>query len=67
MNLCSASYVTADNVTLLAFAAERRRAAIDRYLLTAGPTAANPRVMGQTDGNMDEQTDRETDGHPTVT
>jgi len=38
----------ADNVTLLAFAAERRTAvvpsavAIDRYPLPAGPTAANP-------------------------
>ena len=43
----------AGNVTLLTFAAERRatvallllgasRAAIDRYLLLAGPTAANP-------------------------
>jgi len=30
--------VTADNTTLLAFAAERRAgAAIDRYLLLAGP------------------------------
>jgi len=39
---------SADNVTLLAFAAERRAAlrlaaaAIDRYLLPAEPTAANP-------------------------
>jgi len=45
---------TADNVTLLAFAAERRAAerraaagrpaadAVDRHLLLAGPTAANP-------------------------
>jgi len=45
---------SADNVTLLAFAAERRAAerraaagrpaadAVDRHLLLAGPTAANP-------------------------
>jgi len=38
----------ADNVTLLTFAAERRAtgrlaaAAVDRHLLPAGPTAANP-------------------------
>jgi len=36
---------SADSVALLAFAAERRAAAaavIDRYLLPAGRTAANP-------------------------
>jgi len=37
-------------------------AAIDRYLLLAGPTAANPPLAaGQTDGI------RRTDGHRTVT
>jgi len=41
------------------------RAAIDRYLLPAGPTAANPpqrraRPDG-TDGQTDRQTDRPTD------
>jgi len=33
-------------VTLLAFAAERRRQEIDRYLLATGPTAANPPRRG---------------------
>ena len=52
---------SADNVSLLAFAAERRpRAASDRYLPAAWPTAANPpqrpsngiygRTNGQTEG-----------------
>jgi len=60
---------SAVNVTLLAFAAAaplllQRPApvAIDRYLLPAGPTAANcgcGRRMGQRDGR--------TDGHRTVT
>jgi len=58
---------SADNVTLLAFAALRRcflaaAAAVDRYCLPAGPTAATSRTllqMGQTDGR--------TDGHRTVT
>ena len=31
---------------LLAFAAERRRQEIDRYLLATGPTAANPPRRG---------------------
>jgi len=57
------------NVTLLAFAAHRRaaeaplllsagRAATDRYLLPAGPTAANP---PHTDAAVD-RLDRQTDG-----
>ena len=33
-------------MTLLAFAAERRRQEIDRYLLVTGPTAANPPRRG---------------------
>jgi len=46
--VCAQLPPSADNVTLLAFAPERRAAAapataaIDRYLLPAGPTAANP-------------------------
>ena len=63
---------SADNAALPAFArrdatAAARllltagRAAIDRYLLLAGPTAANPpsgvRWMGQTDRQTDGQTD----------
>ena len=46
--MCAQLPPSADNVTLLAFAPERRAAvapaaaAIDRYLLPAGPTAANP-------------------------
>ena len=61
-------------MTLLAFAADRRaavcrateaplllsagRAAIDRYLLPAGPTAANP---PHADAVVDSSTDRRTD------
>ena len=59
----------ADNVALPAFAAERRaaapcccgagRAAIDRYLLPAGPTAANlPHAAAA--GEWDRQTDGRT-------
>jgi len=46
-----------------AAAAERRAAAIDRRLLPAGPTAANPRsnVRRPHDGT-DGRTDRQTDG-----
>ena len=33
-------------MTQLAFAAERRRQEIDRYLLATGPTAANPPRRG---------------------
>ena len=41
-SVCDQLPTSADNVTLLAFAAERRpRAAIDRCLQAAGPTAAN--------------------------
>ena len=43
------------NVALPAFAAARRpagRAAIDRYLLTAGPTAANPHAAAACGGRM---------------
>jgi len=65
----------ADNVALPAFAAARRaaawlqltagRAAIDRYLLAAGPTAANPQLQ-RAAVRWDRQTDRRTDGRPTV-
>jgi len=51
-------------VALLAFAAARhadRRAAIDRYLLAAGFTAANPQQRRAAAG-----WDRRTDGRPTV-
>jgi len=51
-------------VALPAFAAERRaatwllpragRAAIDRYLLTAGPTAANPQAAAACGGRMEQ-------------
>jgi len=59
-------------VTLPAFAAKRRvaaplllnagRAAIDRYLVPAGPTAANPQQWRANDG-----TDKQTDGRPNTT
>ena len=64
--VCVQLPVSADNVTLLAFAAERRaaaplllsagRAAIGRSLLAAGPTAANladRRPSDGTDGPTD--------------
>ena len=40
--VCVQLHTLVDNVILLVFTAERRRAAVDRYLLAAGPTAANP-------------------------
>ena len=50
---------SADNVELPAFVAVRR-AAIDRYLLAAGPTAANPQQR-----RAAARWDRATDGRPT--
>jgi len=56
--------MSADNVTLLVFAAEHcvagcpAKAAVDRHLLSTGPTAANP---PHTAGEQDSQVDRETD------
>ena len=52
-----------------AAAAERRAAAIDRRLLPAGPTAANPRSNVRrphdgTDGRADRRTDGRTDAIP---
>jgi len=63
-----------DNVTLLAFAAERRAAvrsaarrqaaaAVDQYLPRAGPTAANPLLQRSTDGT-EWRMDRPTDAVP---
>jgi len=51
---------SADNATLLAFAAERRAAAaaINRYLLPAGPGAANPLQQHASFDRWDRQTDR---------
>ena len=69
-SLCSASYVSCINVTLLAFAADRRaaaplllsadRAAINRYLLPAGVRRTNVGTDEQTDERTDRQTDRRT-------
>jgi len=50
---------SADNVELPAFVAVRR-AAIDRHLLAAGPTAANPQQR-----RAAARWDRATDGRPT--
>ena len=53
-------------MTLLAFAAERRAvehpaaAVVDRYLLLAGPTAANPLQRRATMGKTDRQTNGRT-------
>ena len=59
------SYKSAHNVTMLAFAAERRPCSNHRYLLAAGSTAANPpqrRAAAEWwDGWTDRQTDRQTD------
>jgi len=70
--VCVQHPTSADNVTLLAFAAERnvllRRlvaAAIDRYLLLAGRTAANPPQRHTAVNRWDRQTeDRRTDTEP---
>ena len=53
---------SADNVTLLAFADERpAAAAVDRYLLPVGPTAANPTAHAAAAiDKWDRQTDRPT-------
>ena len=66
--------MSAVNVALPAFAAVRHsaapcccgagRAAIDQYLLSAGPTAANPLnavAAGEWDRQTDGQTDRQVD------
>jgi len=62
--VCVQLPTSADNVTLLAFAAAERRAAvrrvIDRYLLPAGPTAANPPQRYAVVDRWDRQTDRRT-------
>jgi len=60
----------ADDVALPAFAAARLlltagRAAIDRYLLAAGPRAANRQQRGAV-GERDRRTDGQTDGRPAV-
>jgi len=60
----------ADDVALPAFAAApllltAGRAAVDRYLLAAGPTAANPQQRRATAG-WDRQTDRRMDARPTT-
>ena len=59
----------ADKPTLLAFAADRRvsacptrRAAIGRYLLPAGPTAANPPHAAAAVDRRDGRTDGRTAG-----
>jgi len=59
------AYMSADHVTLVAVAAERRprRAAIDRYLLFAGPTAANP-LHATAAGELNRRTDGRTDTVP---
>jgi len=49
-------------VALPAFTSHAAAAAVERYLLPAGPTAANLLSAGQ----MDRWTDRQTDGHHTV-
>jgi len=62
-------------MTLPAFSAERRRAcskapaAIDRFLLTAWALSSEPQpaaVATADDHGAGRQTDRQTDGHPTV-
>jgi len=43
------------------------RAAVNRYLLPAGPTAANAPHAAAAVDSWDRQTDRQTDGHRIVT
>ena len=59
--VCVQLPTSAVNVALPAFAAARR-AAIHRYLLPAGPTAANPPRVAAAG-----ERDRQTDGHRSVT
>jgi len=51
---------SADNVALLTFATAERRAAVDQYLLLAGPTAVNPQQRQSAADKRDSQTDRRT-------
>jgi len=67
--VCVQLPASADNVALPAFAAARHAAArlllsaaINRYLLLSGPTAANPQQRSAAG-----ECDRQTDGHDTVT
>ena len=57
--VCVQLSTSADNVTLLAFAAERRATAAtgDRYLPPAGPTAANPPHQYAAVDRWDRRTD----------
>ena len=71
--VCSASYVSCKRGTACicccGVVAAERRAAIDRYILPVGRSAANPQQRHVNDG-IDEQTGgqtRQTDGRPTVT
>jgi len=58
---------SAVNMTLPAFAAERRRAsAVDRYFLSAGRSAANPPHTAAAVDRRNRQTDGQTDGRPAV-
>jgi len=67
-SLCSALPTHAENVALPAFAVSLSAAArcccaaIDRYILPSGPTAANPQPADKT-GEWDRQTGKRTDGH----
>ena len=67
--VCSASYVSCKRGTACIYCcgvvAAKRRAAIDRYILPAGRSAANPQQRHVNDGT-DKQT-RQTDRRPTVT
>jgi len=59
LHVCVQLLTSANNVTLPASNAERRRAVIDRYLLPAGRTAAN---LQQRRGRAHDGTDGKTDG-----
>jgi len=73
--VCVQLPTSADNVTLLELAAKRHAAvrlaaarpaaaAVDRYLLSAGPTAANPPQRHAVVDRRDRETDRRTDTVP---
>jgi len=60
-HVCVQLSTSAANVALPAIAARLMLAAVNRYLLAAGPTAANPQQQHAAAG-WDRRTDRRTDG-----
>jgi len=65
-NVCSATYARLQRGTARIRRPHAAAAEIDRYILPAGLTAANLQQQGCCCGSVLEQTDRQTDGHRTV-